>query len=68
MNKVWIKKCKCGNFIPDEYELCDNCLLKKYNLYPESIWFSNYGTSFQYFPEEEVIRALREAIGDKSLE
>jgi len=57
MPKVkWTKKCKCGNFIPDEYELCDYCLLKKYNLYETSPWGYE-----GLFSRKDVITALREA-------
>ena len=31
----WTKKCKCGSYIPDEYESCSNCLLEKYELIAE---------------------------------
>jgi len=52
------KKCKCGYFIPDEYELCNYCLLKKYKL--SEIGFS-VGYDGGLYRREDVLRALREA-------
>ena len=52
-------KCKCGNFILDEYELCDYCLLSKYNLWPTGPDCSHqYGT---LYVEEDVLEAIRKA-------
>lgn len=50
------KKCKCGNFIRDEYDLCDNCLLKKYGLELKGFHLEYYDI---LFTREDVIEALR---------
>ncbi len=30
--KQWTKQCRCSLYIPDEYDICDNCLLIKVGL------------------------------------
>ena len=55
----WNNRCKCGRYIPDEYELCDYCLLSKYNLWPAGPdCCREYGTLYK---EEDVLGAIREA-------
>jgi len=58
--KKWTKKCKCGNFISDEYELCDYCLLQKYR---EELDFpiSSYGYFDNLYRCSNVVKALRKA-------
>ena len=57
------KQCKCGNFIPDEYDTCDSCLLSRYHLLTKGKYDSSdpEGLGERYYPEPEVIRAIREA-------
>lgn len=52
----WHKKCPCGNYIPNEYNRCDNCLLKDYGLQVRDL--EEYG---EFIDKEEGLRALREA-------
>ena len=56
MKESWINKCVCGNFIPDDYVLCDSCLLKKYGLLTKGRddGYGNYA-----YEEEDVVDALR---------
>lgn len=56
MKESWTKKCVCGNFIPDNYVLCNSCLLKKYGLLTKgkNDEYGNYT-----YDEEDVVDALR---------
>lgn len=64
----WNKQCGCGNYIPDEYEVCDSCLLKRYGL----LWKGKYDSSNPdcvgnpSYPEELVVKALRKAEQNES--
>lgn len=59
--KNWTKRCKCGNFIPDEYEICDWCLLDKYNLKGRRDSQDSMSLGPTYYTEEDVVTALRKA-------
>ena len=53
----WTKQCKCGYYIPDEYDRCDKCLLKDFNEQLETpITIDELG-DYLYL-EEEVVKAL----------
>jgi len=28
-SEIWTKYCACGNFIPNEYRVCNRCVLKR---------------------------------------
>ena len=58
--KSWfVEPKKCGHYIPDEYEICDNCLLRKYSLWPSGPdCLVMYG---KFYREEDVLEALRKA-------
>ena len=57
MEESWTKKCVYGNFIPDNYVLCDSCLLNKYGLLSKRRG-DDYG---EIYDEEDVVDALRRA-------
>ncbi len=62
---IW--KCSCGNYFKGEKgELCDVCLLRKYGLELKRHNYSvNEEYDFDYYKEEDVIKALRKASGGK---
>jgi len=64
--KGWTKLCKCGSYMPDEYDLCDVCLLQEYELYSTGRYdaLDHYGYD-RLYPEEAVLKALREARAGK---
>jgi hypothetical protein len=54
----WTKKCKCGAFISNRYDICDRCLLKSVELnalYEDGDEWNEH----PLYPEEDVIKALR---------
>lgn len=54
----------CGNYIPNEYELCDFHLLQKYGLRPHYIGYDSPEEAEMaegVYAEADVVRALREA-------
>lgn len=61
MTEKWVKKCKCGSYIPDGYDLCDACLLDEYELVGrcDSDDWGNAGPV--YYEEDDIIDALRKA-------
>lgn len=60
--KAWTKRCKCGNFMPDnDYELCDNCLLKKYELY----LLKREDEYSEVIPADAVLRVIRKLEKEK---
>jgi hypothetical protein len=52
----WTKQCKCGNFIPTPYEMCDTCLLAEYGLL-EKIREDDSG--YETLKVEDIISILR---------
>lgn len=54
---------ECGNYIADEYDVCDRCMLSRYNLDQKSHYDScdREGIGPIYYTEEDVIDALRKA-------
>jgi len=60
MSKKWFKKCKCGNYIPDEYEICDFCLIQKYSE-ELGMGISSYGFFDVLYPKSNIVKALRKA-------
>lgn len=59
MTEKWTKKCECGCFIPDDYEICDSCLLTKYDLIYERYYGEDDGLIAYY--EDAVLKAIRKA-------
>lgn len=58
---AWTKQCACKNFIPDEHNQCDWCLLAKYNLLEKRYWDNPRGFEPYYIEEDAVVEALRKA-------
>ena len=57
---VWTKQCACDFYMPDEYDLCDVCMLNKYNLHAKFDALDHLG----YYPlynEDVVLDAIRKA-------
>ena len=63
--KKWTKRCKCGYFIPDNYELCDSCLLNKFELTPIAVSEYEFMVRDDLFDRDDVIKALRKAMRGK---
>ena len=63
--QIWHKQCKCGNFMLDEYEICDDCLLSKYKLRGRYDSCDLEGLGHTYYTGEDVIIVLREAEKNK---
>ena len=59
MTEVWKRKCECGHHIPDDYEMCDDCLIKKYDLIYER-YYGNFDDTIAYY-EDAVLKAIRKA-------
>ena len=59
---AWNKRCKkCDSHIPDEFELCGSCILRKYGLdYKNSI--EPEGHSSTYYRDDAVVFAIRKAL------
>jgi len=56
----WTKQCKCGSYIPDEYEECDRCLLKRHNVtWEETEWHGTYPLQTEYLAIEKVVELIR---------
>lgn len=56
----WTKECKCSNYIPDEYEVCDWCLLRKYDLTLKGKYHYE-SMNESCYSEKDVVEALRKA-------
>jgi len=52
-----LKPERCNHYIPDEYEICDWCILEKYNLSPRQLC----DMYEDYYAKEDVVEALRKA-------
>ena len=63
----WTKQCKCGYYIPDEYDRCDKCLLKDFNEQLETPITIDALGGYLYL-EEEVVKALRKALRNEGYE
>lgn len=63
------KRCKstneagfqCENFIPEEYDICDSCLLARYGLVGRFDSDDCDGMGPFYYEEDDVIESLRKA-------
>ncbi len=68
MEIVWTKQCNCENFIPDEHDKCDWCLLVDYKLIDKRRLDSSdtIGLGPYYIEEEAVIKALHQAEGNSA--
>lgn len=57
----WTKKCSgCGKYMPEEYNICDICLLVKFELYHKQTHDSlDHMGIFALYREEDVLKALR---------
>lgn len=60
--EVWTNRCRCGFFMPNGYELCDNCLLARFNLQPRHDSCDQIGLGPRSIDEDMVVAALRAAI------
>jgi len=60
-----IRLMQCDNYIPDEYEVCDFCMIHKYKLFGKAEYDSQdyKGIGPRLYTEEQVIKALRLAEG-----
>ena len=57
-NEVWEKCCACGNLIPDEYRVCNSCVLER----AENLLVAVEDKyCFISFEKESVVLALRAA-------
>jgi hypothetical protein len=67
----WTKKCSDGTvcagsfgepvFVPDEFDVCDGCLLAEHNCEPfyEEVQVGGGGYIYEGVPTEQVVTALR---------
>lgn len=52
----------CGNYIPENYNICDHCMLRKYGLHDEEHYDSEDREGLNpVFYSEDVVTALRKA-------
>jgi len=60
-HKRWTKQCACGLFMPDEYDLCDQCVLRHYGLGLKGRHdhCDQLGLGPTLFEEKDVVEALR---------
>jgi len=59
-------KCNCGCYFEGNGILCGNCLLKKYGLeFKRQCYAVSEEYDFDYYEEEDVVKALRKASGGK---
>jgi hypothetical protein len=61
-DKEWIK-CKCGYYMPPDYDRCDACLLREY---VDVLGYGHYDSSDHLgsqlmFDEDNVFSAIRKA-------
>ena len=61
--KLYWENAPCGNWMPEEQDICDTCVLRKWGLDPVGRFDSDdhrcMGT--EYYDKEAVIAALRKA-------
>lgn len=66
MAKRLTKRCKCKYeyYIRDGETLCDSCLLEKFGLgLSKKVYSVSEDYNFDYYEEEDVVKALRKASG-----
>jgi len=59
-NEVWEKQCACGLYIPDEYRVCDRCVLERAGTLLV-LRVDHFDMGETLYTEESVALALRAA-------
>jgi hypothetical protein len=73
MTEKWTKRCTDGrgcdagfgrgpNFIPDDVDVCDTCILNRYGLHGNSFYYDGWDEAFH---RDTVIKALRKAENER---
>lgn len=61
----WTKKCKCGSYIPKEYEKCNYCLLDSVGLAGKTTYDAlDFLGLKDLLPQDDVIDVIRNLNGE----